>query len=401
MPYDVPNSVTLGFDIEAMSSFASSSTVGYGGGAVDDGVGKFKVNHEGNKSRSISRFMQQQQRSRQKKLHETRSTVDGLSDGILNQTLYYSLLTKSLYPWTDAIPRSIYLEYVVSFAIVNEPRTDYRPLLFETLREALKGWERPVVNNQLRRNQLEEWPHARTRIQTSSQALIKEVVKLVNTRLWSLLGRSSPTSSPTQSKPIVFRPGLTPRIYDPLSVISYGYSSCTGLAVLLIAALRSVGIPARLVGTPAWYGKEENGNHSWLEVFVPNEPAITNTENNLGGDESPNNPGGKWIFLEPTPGIAEGEEESADADDLDRDPCKRWFCKADRFDGSTHVFASRYTKVRVTGASVGNGPLNDLLDAPLPSSTYYQMAWALGDKGVPGEDRTEYYTSVCGKCNET
>ena len=80
------------------------------------------------------------------------------------------------------------------------------------------------------------------------------------------------------------------------------------------------------------------------------------------------------------PGIAEGSEDTANADDLDRDPCKRWFCNKGRFNGSTKVFATRYTKDDTT--------------------THYPMAWSDPDKddGVPGEDRTDYYTNVCGQC---
>jgi len=38
-------------------------------------------------------------------------------------------------------------------------------------------------------------------------------------------------------------------------------ASCTGLSILLVDALRSVGIPARFAGTAAWH--DDRGNHSW------------------------------------------------------------------------------------------------------------------------------------------
>ena len=101
---------------------------------------------------------------------------------------------------------------------------------------------------------------------------------------------------------------------------------------------------------------------SWVEVYVP----INETKGE-----------GQWMFLEPTPGIAEGKEDTADADNLDRDPCKRWFCTADRFNGSTKTYATRYDR---------------------QATKYFPMAWAVGDKGVPGEDRTNFYTATCGKC---
>jgi len=37
------------------------------------------------------------------------------------------------------------------------------------------------------------------------------------------------------------------------------------LSILLIDVCRSVGIPARFVGTPSWYNN--SGNHSWIEAW--------------------------------------------------------------------------------------------------------------------------------------
>lgn len=312
MPYDVPRARTLGFDPEAFAIAFDGEGDGGEGGA------------------SIARSMLE------------KGDVDGLSDGVMNQTLHYSLEAKKLYPWTDAIPRSVYLEYVVPYAVVNEPRSDNRPLLFNTLKDVLKDYARPMGSKNVVRLEAAE----------NHQMQIKEAVKLINTRLWSIMGK--------HNQPIVFEAGLTPRIYDPLSVIAYGHSSCTGLAILFVSALRSVGIPARMAGTPAWHGNEEEGNHSWVEVYLP--------------DSS----GGKWTFLEPSPGIAEGDEK-ANSDDLDRDPCKRWFCSKAKFDGLTKVFATRFSK----GAA----------------KAHYPMAWSgKGDVGVPGEERTDYYTGICNEC---
>ena len=42
-------------------------------------------------------------------------------------------------------------------------------------------------------------------------------------------------------------------------------ASCTGLSILLAAAYRSVGIPARLAGVGEW--GDRPGNHTWVEVW--------------------------------------------------------------------------------------------------------------------------------------
>lgn len=51
----------------------------------------------------------------------------------------------------------------------------------------------------------------------------------------------------------------------PFESIESGLASCTGLSVLLIDACRSVGVPARFVGTPLW--ADRSGNHSWVEIW--------------------------------------------------------------------------------------------------------------------------------------
>ena len=51
----------------------------------------------------------------------------------------------------------------------------------------------------------------------------------------------------------------------PFESIDSGLASCTGLSILLIDACRSVGVPARFVGTPLW--ADRSGNHSWVEVW--------------------------------------------------------------------------------------------------------------------------------------
>ena len=46
-------------------------------------------------------------------------------------------------------------------------------------------------------------------------------------------------------------------------------ATCTGLSFLLVDAFWSVGIPARMAGTPMWTNMK--GNHSWVEVWVDGE----------------------------------------------------------------------------------------------------------------------------------
>jgi hypothetical protein len=52
---------------------------------------------------------------------------------------------------------------------------------------------------------------------------------------------------------------------SPYESMELNYASCTGLSILVIDACRACGIPARMVGCPAW--KKVQGNHNWVEVW--------------------------------------------------------------------------------------------------------------------------------------
>lgn len=241
--------------------------------------------------------------------------VDGLDSGLVGPTVKLALDAKVQYPWTDALPQDIFYEYVLNYANVNEARSNWRPLLH--------GVVEPMLNE-------------------SSATTIPEAVRVINTKLWKALARRD-------DECIVFQSGQTPLIFDPMSVIAFGYASCTGLAILFVNALRAAGIPARLVGTPAWKRRREEGNHNWVEVMAED---------------------GRWYFLEPSPA-----QETVDT--LERDPCERWFCQADRFPGA-EVYAARLDRSK--------------------ADTHYPMAWEWNSTDVPGENRTDYYVEVCSKC---
>jgi len=143
----------------------------------------------------------------------------------------------------------------------------------------------------------------------------------------------------------VFKSSQTPLIYDPMSTLVFGYASCTGVSILFANALRAVGIPARVVGTPAWNDVEANGNHNWVEVWVD----------------------GTWEFIEAEP--AGGEETLTN-------PCDKWFCSPAKMANGTRFYATAWTK----------------------GSVVYPMAWDLENEQVQGVDRTEYYQTACGSC---
>lgn len=237
---------------------------------------------------------------------------DGLDVGLVQETIDYALQAKQRWEHADSLPRSLWLQYVLPYASVNEARTSWRPILWNRL-EALVSSLQP--------------------------ATVRTIVAALNEHLWTILGPDGRT--------ITFVSGQTPRLFDPMSVLVYGYASCTGISLLFVNALRTVGIPARLVGTPAWHAGAE-GNHNWVEVWDVTSNA--------------------WIFLE-------GSPNQTQVQTMDDGPCERWFCAASYWKNGTRAFA-----------------------VSLEGPTFFPMAWERSNEDVPGVEVTERYRAVCSQC---
>lgn len=269
--------------------------------------------------------------------------TDGLGNGLVKPTVSLALDAKVRYKWTDDLHPHIFFNYVLNYANLNEARTNWRPLLVDSLK---------FNESDLYKNSFTSQPTITTMKtrRKDSNLNITTVTTWVNKHLWTRLARR-------EDQPIYFKSSQTPLIFDPMSTISFGYASCTGISILFCNALRAVGVPARVAGTPAWYGNRTEGNHNWVEVFVPTSE---------GGGE------GEWEFLEPSPALP-------DVDTLDSDPCDRWFCDPSRFPAS-EVFAATLSNAEA-------------------SAECFPLAWEWDCHDVPGVNRTEYYARVCGSCD--
>ncbi len=126
--------------------------------------------------------------------------------------------------WGKSIPQDIFLNDVLPYATLNERRDNWRRDFYTRFKDIA------VKSNS-----------------------IDEAVLTLNKYVFETLKVSyhaSKRPKPDQS---------------PYESIEAHYASCTGLSVLLTDALRAVGIPARIVGTPLW--SDESGNHTWVEIW--------------------------------------------------------------------------------------------------------------------------------------
>jgi hypothetical protein len=126
-------------------------------------------------------------------------------------------------PWRDRIPRDLFLNDVLPYACVNERRDDWRRMLREKCAALVMDCRTPSE---------------------AAQRLNQKLFKLVNVRYSTARKRAD---------------------QSPLESMASGLATCTGLSVLLVDACRSVGVPARVVGTPLW--SNLRGNHTWVEIW--------------------------------------------------------------------------------------------------------------------------------------
>jgi poly(3-hydroxybutyrate) depolymerase len=126
-------------------------------------------------------------------------------------------------PWAAEVSEDLFLDCILPYASITEPREAW----FASMRARCQ----PMIAG----------------AQSPGEAAVR-----INQQLFSAIGVQYSTKRQRADQ-------------SPSESIESGMASCTGLAILLIDACRSVGIPARFAGTPMW--RDRSGNHSWVEVW--------------------------------------------------------------------------------------------------------------------------------------
>lgn len=145
------------------------------------------------------------------------------ADFLLEHTAY-AYKVRAQYPWTHALPDSIFLNEVLPYVSLNEKREGWRKDFYDR-------FSKYVANCQT----------IFEAIDSVNRNVRDEVLVDYNTK------REKPDQAPFES-------------------IRQNMASCTGLSILLTDAFRAVGIPSRVAGTPNWH--DERGNHNWTEVWA-------------------------------------------------------------------------------------------------------------------------------------
>jgi poly(3-hydroxybutyrate) depolymerase len=146
-----------------------------------------------------------------------------LTSEYLIENLDLAMHARTNFPWARSVPEELFFNDVLPYAVFDETREPWRADLLAKSRELVRD--------------------AKTATE-ATQALNRQLFKLINVHYNT--GRKRPNQSLSES-------------------VKQGRATCTGLSIILAQACRSVGIPARAVGTPLWVN--ERGNHTWTEIW--------------------------------------------------------------------------------------------------------------------------------------
>lgn len=146
-----------------------------------------------------------------------------------NSSFYLANIRKSIqarthFPWSSDIPDHIFLHYVLPIRVNNENLDSFRIKYYNELAGRLEGF------NDIEEAALEinHWCHEKVSYQ-----------------------------------------GADIRTSSPMATILSARGRCGEESTLTVAALRTVGIPARQVYVPRWSHSDDN--HAWVEVWISGE----------------------------------------------------------------------------------------------------------------------------------
>lgn len=150
--------------------------------------------------------------------------LKGLTGDFLLRNVALAYEARKATPWAAAVPDEVFFNDVLPYANLNERRDEWRGDFLKRFGPQVAGCKTPGE---------------------AAQVLNKAVFKQLDVK-YHATKRPKPDQSPYESAEAKF-------------------ASCSGLSILLVDACRSVGVPARVVGTPRW--ADDSGNHTWAEVW--------------------------------------------------------------------------------------------------------------------------------------
>lgn len=142
------------------------------------------------------------------------------SGAYVQEQIKVTLEAKKFFSWGSKIPEDIFNHFVLPYRINNEYTDDARKVFFAELKNRIKGMS--MYDAALEVN---HWCHEKVTYRSTDE-----------------------------------------RTSGPLTAVRTAFGRCGEESTFTVAALRSVGIPARQVYTPRWAHTDDN--HAWVEVWI-------------------------------------------------------------------------------------------------------------------------------------
>ncbi|MEN8116740.1 MAG: transglutaminase-like domain-containing protein [Bacteroidota bacterium] len=215
------------------------------------------------------------------------------SEFILDQ-VNGAIKVREEFEWCKNLPDSIFLNEVLSYYSLDEARDNWRENYYNRFSKYVKECK-----------------------------TIYEAIDSVNLNIRDELGIDYNTKRSIVN-------------ISPFQAEKEQMATCTGLSFLLVDAFRSVGIPARIAGTPLWTNMR--GNHNWVEVWID----------------------GEWYFTEYYPDALNKSWFLADAGKADPEKPAHW------------IYAASYK----------------------PADTYFLRVWDESAKDIHAENVTARYVRL-------
>uniref|UniRef100_A0A6B2L825 Transglutaminase-like domain-containing protein n=1 Tax=Arcella intermedia TaxID=1963864 RepID=A0A6B2L825_9EUKA len=198
-------------------------------------------------------------------------TVPGRS--MFEDNIAFAVMADNASKWSSNIPLGLKLGYLLPYATFQESRTNWRPLLFAKFFQLVASSTSTV---------------------SAMQRLVSPAFPHNPYTNWTAFNwPTSPLPLGNTDFYLQWASSTSPPVVSPFEFAAYGYGSCSAWSSLVTYVARSVGIPARIVGTPCWntgqfaglakdnprvhdcwnggdgttYGGAFLNNHNWVEYW--------------------------------------------------------------------------------------------------------------------------------------
>ncbi|RYG48517.1 polyhydroxyalkanoate depolymerase, partial [bacterium] len=156
-------------------------------------------------------------------VHMPLSDLKALRSAKVTEAVRLAFIAQRSTRWGRSLPAEVFQDSVVPYSVATEPR--------QSMRAEFQKRYLPLV------------------AKTDSPG---EAALLVNGRLF-------------KDYNVVYNTRRLRTDQSASESIAQGMATCTGLSIMLVDALRAVGVPARMAGIHSWPGR--GGNHTWVEVW--------------------------------------------------------------------------------------------------------------------------------------